>query len=47
MRTRKAILKNIMKATNWDGIRCIIKGRFSIREVTDAVKMQKEIDSCR
>ena len=40
----KEAVQNLIKTTNWDGIRCIIKGDPSIREIMGALKRQKEID---
>lgn len=47
MKKLKAKLQDIMKVTNWDGIRCIIKADPSIREIMTALKRQKEIDHYR
>ncbi|MBR2403797.1 MAG: hypothetical protein IKB01_13740 [Lachnospiraceae bacterium] len=41
----KEALQEFINNTNWDGIRCIIKGDPSIREIMGALKRQKEIDS--
>lgn len=41
----KEAFQNFTKTTNWDGIRCIIKGDPSIREIMGALKRQKEIDN--
>ena len=43
----QAALQNFIKTTNWDGIRCIIKGDPSVREIMEALKRQKEIDSAK
>lgn len=45
MKKLNAKLQDIIKTTNWDGIRCVIKGDPSIREIMTALKRQKEIDS--
>ena len=45
MKKLYAKLQDIIKTTNWDGIRCVIKGDPSIREIMTALKRQKEIDS--
>ena len=47
MKNLKAKLQYIIKTTNWDGIRCIVKGDPSIREIMGALKRQKEIDNCQ
>lgn len=41
----KEAFQNFVKTTNWDGIRCIIKGDPSIREIMGALKRQREIES--
>ena len=41
----KTLLKEFIKSTNWDGVRCIIKGDPSIREIMGALKRQKELDN--
>ena len=45
MNKLKAVLQNIIHTTNWDGIRCMIKGDPSIREIMGALKRQKEINN--
>ena len=40
----KEVFQNFIKTTNWDGIRCMIKGDPSIREIIGALKRQKEIE---
>ena len=40
----KEVFQNFIKTTNWDGIRCMVKGDPSIREIMGALKRQKEID---
>ena len=40
----KEAFQNFIKTTNWDGVRCMIKGDPSIREIMCALKSQKEID---
>ena len=40
----KEVFQNYIRKTNWEGVRCIIKGDPSIREIMDALKRQKEID---
>ena len=44
MKKVQVALQNFIKTTNWDGIRCIIKGDPSVRESMEALKRQKEID---
>ena len=44
MKIRK-LLQEFIKSTNWDGVRCIIKGDPSIREIMDALKRQNELDN--
>ena len=41
----KTLLKELINNTNWDGVRCIIKGDPSIREIMGALKRQKELDN--
>lgn len=41
----KEVFQDLVKTTNWDGIRCMIKGDPSIREIMGALKRQKEIDN--
>ena len=41
----KTLLKELINNTNWDGVRCIIKGDPSIREIMDALKRQNELDN--
>ena len=41
----KTLLQKFIKNTNWDGIRCTIKGDPSIREIMSALKRQKELDN--
>lgn len=45
MNKAKSALQTIIKTTNWDGIRCTIKCDPSIRDIMDALKRQKEIES--
>lgn len=45
MKKRKAILQDVIKTTNWDGLRCAIKGDPGVREIMTALKRQKEIDN--
>lgn len=40
-------LQKLLKDTNWDGIRCVVKAYPSMRDIKDALKMQKEIDERR
>ena len=44
MKIRK-LLQEFIKSTNWDGVRCIIKGDPSIREIMSALKRQNELDN--
>ena len=44
MKKLKAKLQDIIKTTNWDGLRCVMKGNPSGREIMTALKRQKEID---
>ena len=44
MEIRK-LLQEFIKSTNWDGVRCIIKGDPSIREIMGALKRQNELDN--
>lgn len=37
--------KEMMIATNFDGLRCTLKGDPSIREIMGALKRQSEIDA--
>ena len=41
----KALLKEFINNTNWDGVRCMIKGDPSFREIMGALKRQKELDN--
>ena len=41
----KEVFQNLVKTTNWDGVRCMIKGDPSIREIMGALKRQNEIDN--
>ena len=43
----KTAVQNLIKTTNWEGIRCIIKGDPSMREIVGALKRQKEIEGDR
>ena len=45
MKKLKAKLQDIIRTTNWDSIRCVIKGDPSVREIMTALKRQKEIDN--
>ena len=40
----KTLLQDCLNNTNWDGVRCIIKGDPSVREIMEALKRQKELD---
>ena len=40
----KEVFQDFIKTANWDGIRCIMKGDPSIREIMGALKRQKEKD---
>ena len=44
MKIRK-LLQEFIKSTNWDGVRCIIKGDPSIMEIMGALKRQNELDN--
>lgn len=39
------IFMELLTTVNFDGLRCTIKGDPSIREITEALKRQCEIDS--
>ena len=39
--------KEALYTVNFDGLRCIIKGDPSIREIMGALKRQKEIDNSK
>ena len=45
MKSLKSKLRILIETTNWDGIRCIMKGDPSFREIIAALKMQSEIDN--
>ena len=44
MRKLWSMFKEMLTTINFEGLRCIIKGDPSIREIVDAIKRQKEID---
>jgi hypothetical protein len=45
MKKLKAKLQTMIRTTNWDGIRCVVKGDPSITDIMTALKRQKEIDN--
>ena len=44
MKKLENLWKEIVATVNFDGIRCMIKGDPSIREIVGALKRQEEID---
>ena len=41
----KEFWKEIIVNTNWDGVRCVMKGNLTIGEMKNAVDMQRMIDN--
>lgn len=44
MKKLKEKIREMLSITNFDGLRCTIKGDPSMREIKGALKRQKEID---
>lgn len=45
MKKLRNLFKRMLSTVNFDGLRCTMKGDPSMREIIEALKRQKEIDT--